>query len=122
MTAGRFFAWASSAMVAVGVILSFAFIGTPSHARAIALDRRRVSDLETIADHLEQERGDLPSRLPEILSKADPATHQVYYYKRLGVNRYELCADFAAHSEAGEEDENWSHPAGRHCFSLRRPK
>jgi hypothetical protein len=131
MSAERLYTVAACTAVAAGLILAFAYLGSPSHARAVALDRRRIVDLETIAYRLDQHRS-LPPRLPDLL-ETDPTTHQAYYYKRLDTRHYQLCATFETASEKRIESvpdagrgyttyqyapRNWSHPSGRHCFSL----
>ncbi|MGB6984975.1 MAG: hypothetical protein WBD74_03240 [Candidatus Aquilonibacter sp.] len=132
MSAERFYTIAACAVVAVGLILAFAYLGSPSHARAVALDRLRTRDLETIASRLDR-HGSLPSRLPENLAETDPTTHQAYSYKRVDARHYQLCATFETASVKRIENvpdvgpgyatyqyvpRNWSHPGGYHCFSL----
>ncbi len=132
MSAERLYVVTACAIVAVGLILAFAYLGSPGHARAVALDRVRIHALETIASRLDK-HGSLPSRLPKNLMESDPTTHQAYNYRRLDARHYQLCATFETASEKHIENvpdvgdgyvnyqyapRNWSHPAGHHCFYL----
>jgi len=115
------------AVVIVGVIL----LDSPAQERLRRLDERRVDDLRSISAELDvywTREGTLPSSLEELadepgvfLELYDPETGQLYEYRVLGSNTYELCAHFSR--DTAEERnrfyrENWSHGPGRQCFEL----
>jgi len=118
---------AVAAVVIVGVIL----LDSPAQERLRRLDERRVDDLRSISVELDfywTREGTLPSSLEELADEPgvfielyDPETGQLYEYRVLGSNTYELCAQFSR--DTAEERnrfyrENWSHSPGRQCFEL----
>jgi hypothetical protein len=110
------------ALVAAGLLIGFVSIGPPQHMRLVALDRRRVDDLQSIERELrgaeERRHGEappLPARGRDSWPR-DPLTGAPYEYRRDGATRYRLCATFALASTA--EDPHWNHPAGRACYRL----
>jgi len=118
---------AVAAVVIVGVIL----LDSPAQERLRRLDERRVDDLRSISAELDfywTREGTLPSSLEELADEPgvfielyDPETGQLYEYRVLGSNTYELCAQFSR--DTAEERnrfyrENWSHSPGRQCFEL----
>ena len=129
MTAERVFGAAALMLVAAGVILAFTFMGSPSHARAVAIDRRRIDDLARIAgivDERAREAGALPKALPAGIDATDPQTGKRYEYRRIDAERYELCATFLLAGSADEarytyyaRSRRWQHRAGHACFTLR---
>jgi hypothetical protein len=65
----------------------------------------------------------LPEHLDALVDVplADPITRLPYEYRPTSGTEYELCAIFAATSEEGDgtsRARGWSHPAGKHCFSI----
>jgi hypothetical protein len=131
MNAERIFGFAAVALVAAGLVLAFLLIGTPGHARLVALDARRVDDLQNIAVELNNRFGygdtALPVHLPREVVRKDPRTKQPYEYRRLSARDYELCAVFALGSPrddtaAGDDvtpfGRVWRHGAGRTCYKL----
>ena len=123
----RLFGVAACVIVALGLVLAFRVIGPPSHARLIALDQQRVSDIESIAsrvhDRFGQTTGGLPRRLPSDLQARDPVTRRGYTFQRIDAKSYMLCARFAlaAESENVEQwpsPQNWPHDAGLTCYKF----
>jgi hypothetical protein len=118
------------AVVITGVVLAFVVIGTPGHARIIALDERRVRDLQTIALRLHERYDDpphMPEHLPPDIPFKDPATQQPYEYHRIDAKTYTLCAAFGAPSERDSQETPlypnadagaWRHASGRTCYTL----
>lgn len=126
MKIDRLFGVAACVVVALGLVLAFLLIGPPSHARLIALDQRRVSDLYNIASTLRNrfaEANGLPKTLPIDLKERDPVTGLRYEFHRIDAKHYALCAGFAlpAESESAEDSWpplNWPHGAGRTCYDF----
>lgn len=130
----KLFAAAALAAVVAGCIVAFRAIGTPSYARDVALDRRRVEDLFSIAQRLHERFGGAAGTLPPALSDGltddvtgrdtgqDPVSRKAYEYRRLSKRRYELCATFVLPSENGEgsiyDAKGWRHGAGRTCYAI----
>ncbi len=55
------------------------------------------------------------------ISSRDPGTAQVYDFRVLGAEGYELCAHFqrnSANPAQGESSDFWSHGVGSQCFQL----
>jgi hypothetical protein len=121
---------AAAIFVAAGVVGGFTLLGSPQHQRQLALDQRRVSDLQIVAADLTRyarPANGLPSQLPRdfhvvgydgVPATVDPVTRKPYEYARESSTRYRLCAIFA---EASRDDDPqtaaaWRHKAGRQCF------
>jgi hypothetical protein len=126
----RLFGAATVATVIAGVALAFTFLGTPRHQRLLAIDERRVEDLQRIASllHDRYPNGGLPNRLSPAMTLSDPATKRPYEYDRIDANHYVLCAEFTT-SEVPDRGEvypagvqwvarDWRHGARRSCFKL----
>ena len=123
MSLSRAIAVAAILIVLAVVVAAFATIGPPNRARAQALDRRRVSDVGDVAAELHQDHGagPLPAALPQ--PRHDPVSGKAYEYRRLGDNRYQLCATFELPTPPDQRtgtDVNtfWRHPSGRFCFTF----
>lgn len=101
---------AACVLVAAGVALGFTLVGDPGHARAVALDERRVTDLQRIAELVRAHRSDA------FITATDPETHAAYRYRRFGGGRFLLCAKFATAALDAEAYGSWPHPAGAACF------
>ena len=136
MTAEKIGALTACALVVAGVIAGCSLIGSPQHARAQALDRRRSDDLAIVSGRLRaryatsrSSRPGLPATLPRDPfavradgsdATRDPQTGAGYRYVRDGAHRYRLCATFSLAGDgtidtvAGFE----RHPAGPSCFRL----
>jgi hypothetical protein len=104
----------------------FYLIGPPAEERARRFDMRRETDLQRLrlaADLYWTRNGRLPATLEELHKEAgtdiyarDPESGQPYTYTVKGNDVYELCAVFTRESEL--RADFWSHPAGRHCYSI----
>jgi hypothetical protein len=124
----RLFGVAACVIVALGLVLAFLLIGPPSHARLVALDQQRTSDLDNMASRIRDRFGTaaagLPKRLPSDLQTKDPVTRVPYEFRKIDAKNYMLCARFAlpAESEIIEQRwrsaQNWPHGAGRTCYEF----
>ncbi|MBV8644598.1 MAG: hypothetical protein JO225_11910, partial [Candidatus Eremiobacteraeota bacterium] len=98
------------ALVAGGVGAGFWLTGSPSHARLVALDERRVHDLDDLSVQISFRYGKIGRprvlTLPIMLSPSasqsrfgspitDPVTGRPYEYHRDSPTSYRLCATFA---------------------------
>lgn len=117
----------SALAVSLMVVLGFLRIGGPGTQRMQRADERRIQDLYQLSTHIQNrwrsEGKSLPHDLAELSGAAisDPITRTAYDYHVREGSKYELCATFSAasRSENAQTTPNeWSHPAGRHCFSL----
>ncbi|HTB16171.1 MAG TPA: DUF5671 domain-containing protein [Bryobacteraceae bacterium] len=128
----RWFAIAALAMAGFGVVVGFVETGSPTVQRYASQDRRRLYDLSTFAQALQNSwhgRGQREFALPATLQdvqkmrvgsnarSVDPVTGQSYEYAPLQGTAYRLCATFSLPSPADIPSE-WQHPTGRTCFSL----
>ncbi|MBV8828405.1 MAG: hypothetical protein JO108_04180 [Acidobacteriaceae bacterium] len=127
----RFFGLGAFAIVALGLIVGFIQIGSPSLQRVASEDARRLSDLSAIAQGLHrqwlvrrQAGFTLPTTIQEIQQIAgetvasilDPISGRPYEYHSRGGNTYILCATFSRSSPA-DVPVQWRHPAGHACFT-----
>ncbi len=125
-TFGRVFIIAAAAVVVLGIGLSFRLLGTPAHARLIALDDARTHDLSTISVYLYNRYGRdhhaLPARLPAPIGGLQNRTSAQYVYRRVSARKYHLCATFASQSDSSDLDSSqrafWKHHAGKTCYAL----
>jgi hypothetical protein len=125
VTASRVFLGAAIVVVALTVAAALTILGTPDRSRALALDEKRLDDLHDIAQELRDDYADGRRSLPLTLAspRYDPVSRAPYGYRRLGGERYLLCADFAlANPATGSRDGDlnpfWRHSAGRTCYRL----
>ncbi|MDA2923313.1 hypothetical protein MYX65_01440 [Acidobacteria bacterium AH-259-L09] len=122
-------------VVVVAVVSGLIVLGPPSEERARRLDDRRVADLRGITRAVDlywTRRGRLPSSLDDLwqesrvnISSRDPGTAQVYDFRVLGAETYELCAHFQRNSAGPAQGLSrgfWSHGVGRQCFQLEAQK
>jgi hypothetical protein len=121
----RAYAALGLALGCLALALGFFDFGTPAHARAVALDDRRVSDLVTIGERIhndwrQKHRKAAPPNLggldilPDDL--VDPETRIPYEYHALKGTTFQLCASFAQ-SEVPPSNPSYKHGAGRTCFT-----
>jgi len=129
----------------VAIVSGFFIIGTPDHVRDLRFDAQKVSDLQSIqyqVVYFWQLKKTLPADLAELndplsgfMVPVDPETNAAYRYARTSDSSFHLCAAFNAEtpdtrgqgeypgrdiaytSWGPQADENWTHPAGEHCFS-----
>lgn len=120
---GKLFGALVILLVAAGVAVAFMLIGSPAHARLVALDNRRVDDLQVMVTRItERYHAALPATLPPAVVLDDPQTHRPYTYRRTGSNHYTLCATFDLPSEKQSpaqpygNAQQWEHRAGTVCF------
>lgn len=113
----RVYGSAAATCAIAAIAIGFLHLGPPSNQRALAADNRREYDLRNIASIL-RSRKQLPATLSEAgITSRDPESKVPYEFRVLSQNGYELCATFALGFEENN-DVFWSHPAGRHCYSL----
>ena len=118
------FAAAVALLVIAGLVLGFTTIGPPNHARDLAIDQKRVDDLQDIAGRLRtryRDTGQLPTTLPSNFARSrDPVTNQPYVYRRIDTSHFMLCATFTAPSEREDNTGTsfWSHGEGPKCYTL----
>jgi hypothetical protein len=116
-------------------------LGPPSEERVRRLDERRVQDLREIAQATDlywTRHRRLPVSLVELSSDSggylvshdsrannshDPSTNELYDYRTLDAEMYEVCGLFQGVSSAGRygagAGDFWSHGAGKQCFRLK---
>lgn len=142
MTPRKTVAIAVSVVMLAAVVAGLFVAGSPSQERARQYDQRRVSDLQTAANAIDQywtRTKKLPESLEELTGKReyyvssilDPRTGDPYGYRATGEKTYELCATFELEDVADEAlakprspypypegTDFWRHGAGRVCFSF----
>jgi hypothetical protein len=110
------------AVVLLAVVAAFIMLGSPTHQRALALDRQRVRDLRDTAQELHEQYATepLPAKLAQ--PKRDPISGAPYEYRRLSGRDYMLCAQFELPEARTDREpyvsESWRHAAGRFCYRL----
>ena len=121
----RLMAAVSSAVVAVMLILGFLQLGPPRGQRDLRADARRLGDLYRMSAGISNYYRDHAQKLPPSASQIpggapiDPITHAPYEYQPVNGDAYSLCATFAREDQFATPGINqWSHPAGHHCFPL----
>jgi hypothetical protein len=115
-----------SAVVAILLILGFSHLGPPSVQREFRADGQRLNDLYqltvVVRNYWTEHASQLPSSIDQLSGRAhsDPVTMTPFEYHPKQGSQYELCAVFARSSqrETAAGPDQWSHPAGRHCFPL----
>ena len=138
MTGAQRRSWlAVTATVAVvaAIVAGILVLDPPAVQRARRLDWQRVNDLNELRSAVENywSRHDtLPSNLAALsaeqgfrLPNGDPETAAAYEYRVTGETSYELCATFVTDTATWGPSEGrwsevsqWSHGAGRQCFTL----
>jgi hypothetical protein len=136
----RMFAGAATAVVLFTAVWGFAVTGSPGTARLHKFDERRVEDLQTIHEEIEniclgdgrfhppEERQllrPLPATLEQVANAAkrrrpnirDPETGEAYGYEILDEAHFRLCATFRFTRDE-ERIPVWNHQTGRHCFEF----
>lgn len=108
------FGAAACTIVLSGTVLAFTVTGSPVHQRSIALDERRLDDIEQLGNTIQAryDKEPLPRALPPNIAKSDPETNKPYEYRRLSKTAYQLCAHF----DNAQDDWRNHHTAGRVCF------
>lgn len=115
----------------VAVIGGFLIIDSPAVARMRSFDLQRannLSELDNLIIFEFQNTGKLPNDLSasKFSSFVDPVTNQLYGYKALGDNEYQLCAKFDLAVDKNNKESfipyanDWFfHDAGLQCFNRR---
>jgi hypothetical protein len=125
------FAGMATAATVVAVIAGLAVIGSPTEQRLKRLDKRRLTNLQSIAREIDsrwQDQKSLPRDLEALgqsrawLVLSDPVTGVPYEYRVTGNGTYELCATFETvvteHRDERKYSRFWDHGRGRHCYLL----
>jgi hypothetical protein len=137
---GKYFAWATGALVAIAIVASFFVIGSPTTARLTQFDNQKISDLSRIQDEIvnySKAKEKLPITLNDLNDSisgfnvpVDPQSKANYEYKILDVSNlsFSLCTTFNKQSNSKNEQmtkpiyydnlytQNWNHSAGYFCF------
>ena len=131
----KIFVWGVIIVVVAAVVAGFFIVGSPQTERMRKIDDERVSDLQNIQWQIVnfwQSKKRFPKDLNELkddisgwLAPVDPETKRPYEYFPGEGFSFTLCADFTLESDEAQTEilrypvsaeENWAHPAGRHCF------
>jgi len=131
----KYFAWISSILVVVAIVVAFFIIGSPTTAKLIQLDQQRVNDLQNIQMQIVnyyQAKEKLPENLSVLTddisgftAPQDPATKANYEYIIVDAEKlsFQLCANFDRENKTSKDNryyygdsQSWNHPAGRFCF------
>jgi hypothetical protein len=117
----------ATAVVLATVSAGIWLMGSPGEQRALRLDERRISDLQSIASELDMywtRHRTLPESLDALRVEpgpasipTDPVRGEPYRYRPLEGRSYELCAVFGRASRNGLGNV-WAHPPGPYCFEL----
>lgn len=133
-------------LTVIALVYGFTIIPSPTKARALAFDHKRVVDLgnlQAAIDTYYQNNGNLPNTLNDLpstsadqstpttsLNKTDPQTKQPYVYQTSDPFTYKLCTTFA--TDSTKEDPNsydtnnpnystymtdFKHSVGYKCFN-----
>ncbi len=138
----RIFGAIAVAVLGTAIVWGFLVVGSPVSQRLRKFDERRIADLQTIRQAIQQlcvgweqqkrklthplpksldELADLAAREPTFgprpMNLVDPRTGEKYGYMVTGESTYDLCATFEL-PEHDRADAFWNHPGGRHCFSF----
>ena len=127
---GRTLLIVAAVVIAAAIAAALSVMGLPEQQRQRRMDERRVQDLQRIETAIQahaRQHDALPATLGELdeatargLSLVEPDTGTAYAYRPGDGGRFELCAAFAADSDAaGRGAVDWLHPAGPHCFQRR---
>lgn len=133
----KYFAWVSAALVVMVIISAFFIIGSPTTAKLMQLDQKRVNDLQEIQMQIVnyyQAKEKLPDNFEQLKDSIsgfeapiDPATKQNYEYIIVDAKnlKFQLCANFDRENKMdknqslyyyGISSQNWNHTSGRVCF------
>ena len=141
----KYFSIIISLIILVSVIFGFIVFGSPSLARKIQFDERKISDLQNIQYQILnywQAKKELPLSLEALKDPfmgyeppKDPQTQNDYEYNIKDKDNlvFELCAVFNAETPKFQKEkttpylmptsqENWEHTSGRFCFERKIDK
>jgi hypothetical protein len=135
----RWFVRLSATAVAGAIAAGFVLAGSPARQRLVRTDLRRISDLSMLQMEIVnyyRAKNALPQSLNQLTNSIsgfhppiDPQSQRPYEYRVTGTLSFQLCADFSRPSKeeyakgyspvatTGVNDWNWSHEAGRRCFT-----
>ena len=132
--------WTAVSLVVIlgAVVVGFSVLGSPRTQQLIKYDEQKVNDLQYISNEIGysfQDKQILPEKLldiPVLKNYGQPSfltdkqSGKPYEYRKTGDSTYELCAEFNKESTqqndtypvyGGDGMTNWSHPAGKYCFT-----
>mgnify|MGYP001589054392 CR=1 FL=1 len=135
------FAWVSGVLVLIVIITAFFMVGSPSTARLVNFDQRKIEDLNAIQSEIVnywQAKEKLPStfsdlnnaisgfQVPVDPQSKDKGYSYEYNIKDATVLKFELCATFNKPVQQNSPkniypigagiNQNWDHGTGRVCF------
>ncbi|MEK7615858.1 MAG: DUF5671 domain-containing protein [Patescibacteria group bacterium] len=129
--------WGAIVAIVGSIIAGFVIVGSPTTARALRFDERRVQDLQSIqwqitdywqrTEKLPTALSVLENELAGYTNPMDPETQVLYEYRVVNPLTFELCAVFTTEGTWPSrekypavvrvpEQSNWSHEVGRACF------
>ncbi len=130
----RMYFYGSLVVVAAVFVASLFFVESPTQTRNRKLDNAILSSFSEINGAIEtyyNDNGKVPGSLDEIKAEfsyitdkniKDPVSGEIFEYKVIGDNSYELCATFRTSNIDGDETryylykERWPHDAGDQCL------
>ncbi|MDP9249229.1 MAG: DUF5671 domain-containing protein [bacterium] len=120
------------------IVWGFNILGSPRTQQLLKYDQQKVDELSELnrqVQYFYEEKGYLPQAVSELSEGSykgqewvDSQTNRPYEYVKTNDLTYLLCAEFNKESDkesaqsyydyyGGYEDTNWTHPAGRYCFT-----
>jgi hypothetical protein len=125
LSRGEILAGVLTIVVVASAVTGTILVGTPSQQRERQLDERRLRDMEMLAQLVDRywaRHAELPGSLDILGSEpgskplaTDPGSGELYRYRPLETETYEVCARFTTPSEASYTGP-WPHNAGLECF------
>jgi len=134
----KYFAWASGILVIAVIVISFFIIGSPTTAKLMQADQKRVNDLSNIQYQIVnywQAKEKLPASLADLTdpisgftAPTDPETKTNYEYIIVDAEKlsFQLCAVFSRESKSSQAEASyyygtatsqvWNHGVDRVCF------
>lgn len=128
--------WRIIALVIVlgSIIWGFSVLGSPRTQRLYKYDTQKLNDLQNINSQIQSyyaTNSKLPASLDDLKemnfneAPIDLQTNTPYEYSKTNDLNYSLCATFNKDSKEANASQaypyygevNWTHPAGRYCFS-----
>lgn len=125
-------------IIAAAIIEGLHITGGPQQQRLYRFDEQRLQSLSQLAQQVQEHQRvhqELPENLKDLRQQhwqpqktVDPASGQPYEYRKLGSNRFALCANFQTDDSrrTGQNPytrtdlylENEAHPIGKFCFEF----
>lgn len=141
----KYFAWVTSILVLAAIITGFFIVGSPTTARLVELDQRKISDLQSIQyqvvnywqakEKLPATLNDLNDPISSFKIPLDPQNEEKGYIYEYNIKDatnliFELCATFNKEGAdqynqtrpisvafPGKIGDSWYHSIGRVCFA-----